>query len=599
VQLDDDLTRWEYWWEFNKDPYIRLKEAIHSNTVVSGGDEFFLGATRKVDARDSLKPTDEDKLNVILPALKKAIDSTDQRDINSSCMVAMAKIGKDFMDGGTKVHLREVFAPRLQRGDQEIRESAALSLGIAGIPDDDNVDLLVGLVTDNELGRKVSAQPEVNDRTRAFAAYGLGLVAWWNASTDLKAKAFAALRQVVDNDNIVNRNIKVAVVNAVGLLNINTVDDKGKALAAEALKCLEDYYMKPLGAGEQLLQAHAPTAIAKLLGKNFHDPKVVDHYKKLFADDLTQKGKVKRASDHIYQSCALALGQLCSPCEDEKAADAGYCKLLLDTWHDHKDAQTRYYSILAIGQIGGLLNRATLLKEFDKAGKSLEKPWVAMGMGVYSFAKFEAERAAGKTPVPDEAFGSSLRAAIEDVSNLNAQSAFAVALGLCKYNNAADDLRALLVKNASKDDFAGYLCIGLALMNDTGAKEDIRNIVQKSIRRPDLLKQAAISLGKLGDKSVADELQKLLADGEQNLAKLSAVASALGFIGDRRTIEPLRKMLFDEQLTELSRAFAAVALGGVGDKEPLPWNSKIGVNMNYRAAVETLTDRQAGILDIL
>ena len=32
------------------------------------------------------------------PALKKAIDSTDQRDINSSCMIAMAKIGADHAD---------------------------------------------------------------------------------------------------------------------------------------------------------------------------------------------------------------------------------------------------------------------------------------------------------------------------------------------------------------------------------------------------------------------------------------------------------------------------------------------------------------------
>ena len=52
-------------------------------------------------------------------------------------------------------------------------------------------------------------------------------------------------------------------------------------------------------------------------------------------------------------------------------------------------------------------------------------------------------------------------------------------------------------------------------------------------------------------------------------------------------------------LGELSRAFAAVALGGVADKEMLPWNSKIGVNMNYRAAVETLTNSRTGILDIL
>ena len=55
----------------------------------------------------------------------------------------------------------------------------------------------------------------------------------------------------------------------------------------------------------------------------------------------------------------------------------------------------------------------------------------------------------------------------------------------------------------------------------------------------------------------------------------------------------------NESITPLSRAFAAVALGGVADKEPLRWNSKIAVDMNYRAAVETLTNRQSGVLDIL
>ena len=57
-------------------------------------------------------------------------------------------------------------------------------------------------------------------------------------------------------------------------------------------------------------------------------------------------------------------------------------------------------------------------------------------------------------------------------------------------------------------------------------------------------------------------------------------------------------MLFDDDLTELTRAFAAVALGGVADKEKLRWNSKIARNMNYRAAVETLTQSGRGILDI-
>jgi len=43
-----------------------------------------------------------------------------------------------------------------------------------------------------------------------------------------------------------------------------------------------------------------------------------------------------------------------------------------------------------------------------------------------------------------------------------------------------------------------------------------------------------------------------------------------------------------------------VALGIVADKEPLPWNSKISTNINYRANTTTLTgDNGTGILDIL
>ena len=145
-----------------------------------------------------------------------------------------------------------------------------------------------------------------------------------------------------------------------------------------------------------------------------------------------------------------------------------------------------------------------------------------------------------------------------------------------------------------------YLCIGLALMKNERSTELIRSVVHGAIRRPKLLQQAAIALGKLGDKSVTNELQDMLVnDPSRNLAKLSAISSALGFIGDRRTIGPLTAMLHDESITDLSRAFAAVALGGVADKEPLPWNSKIAVNLNYRAAVETLTNGSSGILDIL
>ncbi|MBL8752356.1 MAG: HEAT repeat domain-containing protein, partial [Planctomycetes bacterium] len=322
-----------------------------------------------------------------------------------------------------------------------------------------------------------------------------------------------------------------------------------------------------------------------------------DHYKQLFADDLLEKGKVKRSSISISQSCAMALGSMVKPIEskdDKKNPDAKFSDLLLDVWHDHKDIQTKNFAMLSLGQIGGPVNEERILKEFDKASKELGKPWCALALGVMSFYRLE------KDPGADVSFvAETLTKALKESRTPSLTGSLAIALGLTRAKDAADDMRKLMKDNVAKEDMAGYLAIGLALMNESGAKEDIREVMKQATRRTELLQQAAIAMGKLGDKRVADDLQKLLTDGEPNLAKLSAIASALGFIGDQRTIAPLKKMLFDSQLQDLSRAFAAVALGGVADKESLPWNSKLGVNTNYRAAVETLTNKSTGILDIL
>ncbi len=596
IPLDDDLTRWEFWWEFNKDPFIRLKDAIQSGGPQTGSDDFYLGSTRKSEAKDSLKPTDEQIQGEILPALKKAIDDTLERDFDiiSSCMVAMAKIGTNHTD----FKLIDVFTPRLKANNQEIRETAALSIGIAAIAGEQEIDLLVGLALDNQAGRK-ACESEVQERTRAFATYGLGLAAYKTSSVEIKTKVFTALKHLVTDDSVSSRNIKVAALQSLSLLNLGSSTDAEKTLLADALKCLEDYYMKPLGSGEQLLQAHCPTSIAKLIGRN-HDK--TDYYKDLFAADLAEKGKTKRSSNDIPRACAMALGQLCKPLDDKdekKNADAKYCKLLLDTYHDHKDQQTKYFSVLALGQIGGEENRTTLLKEFDKASKTQEKPWCALALGVYSFFKYDAQKKNNSTVEPERLIGDTLYQSLKQSKEPGLMSALAVGLGLNLNSEAADTMRDLMQQNVAKEELAGYLCIGLALMNDSRSKDTMLDVVKTATRRPDLLKQASIALGKLGDKRVADVLQGMMAEEATNLAKLSAIASALGFIGDQRTIAPLKGMLLNKDLGQLSRAFAAVALGGVADKEALPWNSKISTNINYRAAVETLTNKQSGILDIL
>jgi HEAT repeat protein len=577
--IGDDLTRWSFWWEFNKDPFIRLKDAVHAGGITTGSDDFYLGGARREEASDTLKPAKTTIINEILPALKQALESTTDRDITSSCIVALAKIGEDH----PSFKVLPLFEQRLKERDQEIRETAALAMGISQMPE--ALPNLLHLVKDNQEGRTLTGRGEVDFRTRAFAAYGAGLVAFASSNTDLKRSTFDALKEMLNSSN--ERNIKVAAINAIRLIRTNPeAGEKEQKLRDDMIDTLWSYYTKELGQGDQQIQAHVPTAIATIIGRG-GDTKGT--YKERLAGELEEK--FGKRNNTIYQSAAMALGQLCTTSKE----DQKYSKLLDKYAGDGREPQARYFAIMALADIGGNDNRNLLLKRLEK-GKDQDRSWAAISLGVLAF---DAAKAAGKGATADATIGRALHEVLTSEKNDEVLSASAVALGLCKYTEAADDLRKLLEKYKKRDDFAGYISIGLALMNDTSAKEIIREIVKTAVRRPDLLKQSAIALGKMGDKQVAKDLTELLAAPDKNVAKLSAIASALGYIGDKRSIAPLKGMLFDQSITELSRAFAAVALGGIADKEDLPWNSKIAVDLNYRAAVETLTNQNSGILDIL
>ncbi len=176
-ELTTDLTQWDIWWEMNKNPYLRLREAVLTGSVQTGDDNWWLGHGRRDGAQDLLKPTQEQIQDEILPALKKAMDSTSQRDITSSCMVAMAKIGQNH----STFRLVDVFAPRLRENDQEVRETAALALGIAGIAEQDEMDLLLGLANDDDAGQRASG-PAVARSTTVLGPSRS--TAWgWSATT--------------------------------------------------------------------------------------------------------------------------------------------------------------------------------------------------------------------------------------------------------------------------------------------------------------------------------------------------------------------------------------------------------------------------------
>lgn len=593
--VGEDLGRWEFWWEFGKDPYLRLRDSIFGRRG-RRADDLLLAQPGLRAAREPRRP-EPAELGQIAESLHTALLTATDRDVASACIIALAKLGRD----GKGWSLHGTLLPFLAVGDQELRETAALALGIAGQPTPETVQLLCDLVADGPQARKVSGDKPVNERTRAFAAFALGLIL---QRTPPVAQAYAittALLAPLAKPNEHTRDLKVAAIEALGLLPVDWSGGAADALRAGAVQALAQYYDRNLGPGEQLLQAHVPLAIANLLPAGH--PAAVTWKQRCSSEvqaSLSTQGNAPaghKSNLHVLQSLTLALGQLAAPWDAAGAGDAAVGELLLRVFHDSKDEQTRSFALLALAHQGGSQARAALLRELRVAGRALEQPWCAMALGV-----LEARRrlpAAGPTPEPDAEVRAALIAVFEEARNPSARAALAIALGLVGDPLGAEPLRRALPEHRMQDDLAGYLALALGLLGDQLALGEIRQLFQSSVQRPFLRMQSVRALGLLGDHERVDALCDQLTHGSHSLTHLAATASALGQIGDRRAIAPLSQMLADTRLVPLARAFAAVALGVIADKDPLPWNAAYATQVNYRAATATLTDGQSGILDIL
>lgn len=580
IVLEEDGTRWDLWWDLHQDAFLRRKDALQKATVQTGSDEFFLGGTLSLQARNLALPSAGDADRIVLPALVRALQGSSQRDVVTAAMVALAKVGRDPHGAGS---LSELLLPRLSDNDQEVRETAALALGIAGQTGHGQIELLAALAADDAAGRAACRRTEVDVRTRAFACYGLGLLAGSAATVADRFRAVQPLLQLVADERLRQRDVKAAAILGLGMLAAGGPGDA--ALRALAVQALGDYWQRDLGPTAALAQAQCPPVIARLCVR---DGAAAAAWRQRFADGLRRRGLPAVQS----QSCALALGELCRPGDGKDDDDAPLRLLLAKTFANHGDLQTRYFAAMALGRIGGGHARELLLDELGRAQKALELPWLALALGVQAHGR----RQRGEV---DHPLGAILRQLLGEVRNPSTLGAVAIAVGLCGDPAARPDLQALLGQRRGDDQLAGQLCLALALLGDRGAVDDLRQVLQESARRPLLLQRAAVALGVLGDHDVTDDLLALLRTGDVNLARLSAAAVALGMIGDRRTLQPLASLLDDEALVALSRALCAAALGNVCDRRPLPWNMALRDYANYRASIPTLWDGSAGILDIL
>jgi HEAT repeat protein len=600
-----NLELWEFWWGFNKDQYLNLKSAIYAG-VVTGGDDYFLGNGTKSQAKNSLKPSEEAIRQKIVPALKEALEKERANDIVTGAMIALAKIGDAKNEAGES-EFEKIISKFLSDGSQEIHETAAVALGI--LASDASVKTLESLLKDTPEGRKKMgngvALKEVDYRTRAFSAYGLGLIGARTASNDIRREIAGILIDTLGKTDNSQRDVKVAALIALGLVKIDV--DKSEAPDAKSnstssrqgqLKYIQKFFLDQ--SNPFLVRAHAPTAMARLL-----DGAPADLRESIAKCLVEALGEHSKETNEVQESCVLALGQIGTSEKDK--LDNEIRETLKRIGEKGRDEQSRNFAMISLAQIGGRFGasegvedaikdtRNYLLVNMTK-GKTAIRPWAGLSVGVMERAISDNNKA-GQTP--SAASKESLRNALKECADPEQLGAYAVGCGICKDLEAKDILLEKLNKVATNQT-KGYVAVGLGLMDAREAIKTIQEIVRDSKYKPDLMKQAAIGLGLLGDKELVPELVKMLEESK-GLATQAAISSALGFIGDSRSIDPLVAMLKNSQITQSARGFAAVALGIVADKEPFPWNSKISTNINYRANTTTLTDSSqgTGILDIL
>ncbi len=543
----------------------------------------------------------------VVPALQRALASERSNDIVSGALVALAKIGDVLGEDGHSP-LESLIAARLSDPSQEIAETAAVSLGI--LSSDSCVPLLAALARDDEGGRKLCGAHEVSTRTRAFAAYGLGLVGARTASNQVRREIVDTLVQLVGNSKESNRELATAALIGIGLTPLEVAPDGGvleARAAASSSRQAEIGWLRAIfsdATRATWLRAHAPWAMARLLCRERQRPAAL-----AAALEETERSLLAALAEHtreredVLQGCVLALGQLGDL--DGEGLDAEI-RSVLEREAEKGQLTLRTFALIALGQssshpgegaaaaksLGQV--RGFLVGRLERAPSGV-RPWAALGIALLE--RGIADLGSSALP-PDADTCGALREALRGTTAPETAGAFAVALGIARDSEAVPLLREKLAA-IGDDNARGYLALALGMVGAADAREPIQALVKSSRYKPELLRQAAIALGLLGDKSLVPELVQMLREA-QSLSSQAAVASALGFIGDARSIDPLVALLEKRDATDRARGFAAVALGIVGDKEPFPWNAKVSTDCNYRAAPPALTSNDgAGLLDIL
>lgn len=257
----------------------------------------------------------------------------------------------------------------------------------------------------------------------------------------------------------------------------------------------------------------------------------------------------------VRRSAAIALGVTATP-SDKDAVESLIKKISTDS-----DNQMRNFCYISLGQIGGEMAEAYLLRQLDEV-KRAYLPFVGLSLGL----------------TRNPAYGDKVFEKFKSIKDLNTRSALAIAMGLLQCQAGIGELRKAL-DSGGDPIYRGYCALALGMVGDT---ESVERLTKTYIDSNDveLHRFTAIALGLLGDRSITKEMYAMLDGSTPDITRISTVYN-LGLIGDQKAIEPLKKIAAKTSESERFRAFAVLGLGLLGDESDTPVVSKISRNNNY------------------
>jgi HEAT repeat protein len=593
VDAARDTSSWQIWWWLNRAPYLNLKAALARRSVATGAAEWTdAGAQGTTSSRFEVRRLRARMVSV----LSKALPQSHAPDLTTAVLLAIGKAGSCVSDAEIPA-LEETIRPLLQDANQEVAETAAIALGALAHPAP--AVLLTEILEDSPAGRAAVGRSEVPYRTRAFAAYGLGLIGQRAQSQDVRRYIVRHLARALGTDRTGSDDLAVACVSALGLVHVEHATANASApdlmhksaISASLSGDSEAAYLLSLFAKErrsEVLRAYVPVNLVRSVSAGAPD----------FIDDsVAALCAVLEPHSHepslVQVSAAMALATLPATVETQR-------KQILSVLHECATHGPRFVGNLAllsiarfaVGNDSAAQARALFIRSTTNS-PSTTRPWAALALGIHEHTR----TALGAEPSGDAR--SAIRSALVDRRSPSELGACCIAAGLMHDSGARDVLVHVLL-DGSDDELRAHAAIGLGLMEEESAIEPLRKVVADARYRPVLLRDAAIALGLLGDAKASSQLASMLAEAK-SLEAQSAIASALGFIGDARAIEPLLALVESKNAGDRTKAFAVAALGNICDESLMPWNSAYALDVNYVLPPATLYEPVggAGLLDLL